>query len=155
MRDALPQLWSRQGSWWKYTEDLADLTGSNTTVVATQSNCAPGTTKGPMPLALQRVLCSWHCKSSVPFAPQKCSCICAHCLSKVLLHRCWNQPMSGVCNHLSHEVCGPPQDGVVGNLVYLWKFFCSHDSPGNGMDHTYHSSWCPKMVSGQSPPLTH
>ena len=139
----MSQLWSREGSWQRKIKDLADLTGSNTAVVATLSNCAPDTTK---------VLCPWHCKSSVPLAPQKCSCMCS--LHEQSPSAQIFKPTQVVSEITSLSGVWASSGWSVVFLVYLWKLFHSFHFPRELNGSHYNLSQCPKMVSGQSPPPT-
>ena len=115
--------------------------------------CAPSTSKSPVPLALQKfcasgtvnVLCPWHHK--------KCSHICSlheqssQCRSSNQHAWCLKSPLSSGVQSSS--------GWVVFFLIYPGKFFCSLHSPWEQNELPYHSQWCPMMVSGQSPLLTH
>ena len=62
--------------------------------------------------------------------------------------------MSGVWNHLSPQVSSPPWDGLCSSSSTLGSSF-TLGSPWEWNWLSYHTPWCPKMVSGQSHPLTH
>ena len=139
----MPQLWSGVGLQ-QNMKGFTDLIRSNTMLVALPIDSCPWHFKKFCAPSTAKVLCPWHYKTFT------------HVLTM------WAKfSADSSCQH-EWFLKSPLSLGVLSFSGWVWsfpfypgRFSCAQHSPWKWNGLLYHRSWCPTMVFGQSPPLTH